>query len=179
MRIIRGTHKGRRVNAPGKLPVRPTTDYAKEGLFNILENHYYFDELKVLDLFAGIGSISYEFASRGSLEIITVDANHKCVKFIKETAANLQLDKIKVIRSTAMGFLKFTTQQFDIIFADPPFDFAEDQLKDIINVVFEKKLLSGGGALVIEHSRDKDFSSTEQFQEKRNYGKVNFSFFRS
>lgn len=179
MRIIRGTHQGRRVLAPAKLQVRPTTDYAKEGLFNILENHYYFDELLVLDLFAGIGSISYEFASRGSLEVITIDANHRCVKFIKETALDLQLDKIKVIRSTAMGFLKFTHQQFNIIFADPPFDFSESQLIEIITIVFEKKLLLDGGALIIEHSRDKDFSSLEQFQEKRKYGKVNFSFFRA
>ena len=118
MRIIRGSHRGRQIHPPKNLPVRPTTDLAKESLFNILENNYFFEDLKVLDLFAGTGSISFEFASRGSNLVLSVDSNVRCIKFISETSEKIGLDAIRAIRANAFIFLKHTNLKFDIIFAD-------------------------------------------------------------
>lgn len=122
MRIIRGTHRGRKITAPANLPVRPTTDLAKESLFNILDNHVYFEDLKVLDLYSGTGSIAYEFASRESKLVVAVDINPKCVAFIQETSTRLAFDNLKVVRSSSIGFLNHCKDKFDLIFADPPYD---------------------------------------------------------
>ena len=176
MRIIRGTHRGRKITPPANLPVRPTTDLAKESLFNILDNHLYFEDLQVLDLYAGTGSISYEFASRGSRLIIAVDIHPKCISFINETITRLGFANMKAIRSSAMGFLGHSGEKYDLIFADPPYDL--EGIDEVINLVFKRELLQEGGWLIIEHSREKDFSSFPGFYQHRNYGKVNFSFFR-
>jgi len=176
MRIIRGTHRGRRIAAPKGLPVRPTTDLAKESLFNILDNHLYFDDIRVLDLYAGTGSISYEFASRGSQQVIAVDLNPRCVRYISETATQLGFSQLKSIRSSSIGFLKHCHEKFDLIFADPPYDLKG--IEEVIDLVFERQLLADGGWLILEHEVRKDFSSFPNFTEHRNYGKVNFSFFR-
>lgn len=176
MRIIRGTHRGRKITAPANLPVRPTTDLAKESLFNILDNHVYFEDLKVLDLYSGTGSIAYEFASRESKLVVAVDINPKCVAFIQETSTRLAFDNLKVIRSSSIGFLNHCKDKFDLIFADPPYDL--EGVEDVIAVVFEKQLLNDEGWLIIEHSVEKDFSALEHFNQHRNYGKVNFTFFR-
>jgi 16S rRNA (guanine966-N2)-methyltransferase len=176
MRIIRGTHRGRKITAPANLPVRPTTDMAKEGLFNILDNHVYFEDLRVLDLYAGTGSISYEFASRGSTLVIAVDLNPRCTRFISETATRLGFDRMKTVRSSSIGFLNHCSEKFDIIFADPPYDL--EGTGEIVTLVFGRELLLEGGWLIIEHERTKDFSSFPNFVRQRNYGKVNFSFFR-
>ena len=176
MRIISGTHKGKRIKAPKKLPVRPTTDMAKEGLFNILNNTYYFDEVSVLDLFSGTGNISYEFASRGTKKSLCVDENLKCVNFINKTAKNLSFEGISIIQSDVFKFLTNYNQQKDIIFADPPYEM--EGLNKIIDLVFEKKILSKKGTLVIEHSSKKDFSKQNFFTNNRRYGNVYFSFFK-
>jgi 16S rRNA (guanine966-N2)-methyltransferase len=176
MRIIRGKHSGRKINAPNNLPVRPTTDLAKESLFNILDNHLYFDDISVLDLYAGTGSISYEFASRGSRQVIAVDINPLCVKFIAETATLLGFSQLKAVRSSSIGYLNHSASKFDLIFADPPYDL--EGIEEAIKLILEKPLLNEGGWLIIEHPAEKDFSSFQGFSQHRNYGKVNFSFFR-
>jgi 16S rRNA (guanine966-N2)-methyltransferase len=176
MRIIRGSHGGRKIIAPANLPVRPTTDLAKESLFNILDNYIYFEDIDVLDLFAGTGSISYEFASRGSKSVVAVDIHPKCAHFISDTATRLNFSQLKAVRTAALPFLQHTSSKFDVIFADPPYDL--DGIEQIAVVVFERQLLKDGGFLIIEHDRSHDFSSYPGFFQQRNYGKVNFTFFR-
>ena len=175
MRIISGSHKSKRFTAPKNLPVRPTTDMAKEGLFNILNNRYYFDEIRVLDLFSGTGNIAYEFASRGSEEIFCVDKNHNCIRFIQQTAQELNFDTISTIQADVFEFLAGHNREHDIIFADPPYELSD--LNEVIASVFDKKLLSQEGVLILEHSKMKDFSENSFFKNTRRYGNVNFSFF--
>jgi len=175
MRIISGSHKSKRISAPKNLPVRPTTDMAKEGLFNILNNRYYFDEIRVLDLFSGTGNIAYEFASRGSEEIFCVDKNHHCIRFIQKTAQELNFDAISTIQADVFEFLDRLNREHDIIFADPPYEL--DGLNDLIASVFDKSLLSQEGVLILEHSKMNDFSENTFFKNTRRYGNVNFSFF--
>lgn len=176
MRIIRGSHGGRKILAPANLPVRPTTDLAKESLFNILDNYIYFEDIDVLDLFAGTGSISYEFASRGSKSVVAVDIHPKCVHFIANTATKLNFSQLRVVRTAALPFLQHALSKYDLIFADPPYDL--DGIEQIAVVVFERQLLKDGGFLIIEHDKSHDFSSYPGFFQQRNYGKVNFTFFR-
>ena len=176
MRIISGKHKGRKINAPKKLPVRPTTDMAKEGLFNILNNSYYFDDLKVLDLFAGTGSISYEFASRGTLNITSVDENANCIRFITQTSEQLELP-IHAIKQDVFQYLKQTKEAFHIIFADPPYDFTDMQFLKIADLVFSNNSIKEDGFLIIEHSKHTDLSEHLAFKHSRNYGGSVFSFF--
>lgn len=176
MRIVSGTHKGKRIIAPKKLPVRPTTDFAKEALFNILNNQYHFSALKVIDLFSGTGNIAYEFASRGANEIIAVDAHFECVKFINKTAHELDLP-IRSVKSDVFKYLKATNETANIIFADPPYNFEEDSLQQIVETVFSRDLLLEGGSLIIEHSKKIDLSSLEHFSAVRKYGNSVFTFF--
>jgi 16S rRNA (guanine(966)-N(2))-methyltransferase RsmD len=175
MRIISGNHRGKKIKAPDNLPVRPTTDFAKESLFNILNNYFYFDGISVLDLFAGTGNISYEFAARGATNVVAVDNNTSCTNFIQRTAQLLSFDNLEVVNSDAVAYLKRTSQQFNIIFADPPYDW--NNYNTIPELVFEKQLLLPDGFLVIEHAVSIDFQSHPKFYQQRNYGKVNFSFF--
>ena len=176
MRIIRGSHRGRKINPPASLPVRPTTDLAKESLFNILDNNIYFEDTRVLDLYAGTGSISYEFASRGAPLVVAVDINPRCIRFISETAEKLGFSQLKAIRSSSLGFLRQSTGKYDLIFADPPYDL--EGITEIPVAVFERQMLNPDGWLIIEHPQQLDFSDFPYFHEKRKYGKVNFSFFR-
>lgn len=176
MRIISGNYKGRRITAPKKLPVRPTTDMAKEGLFNILNNRFYFDEISVLDLFAGTGNISYEFASRGATKITAVDADYGCIQFITKTSDEFEMG-ISGIKSDALSFLEKTSLSSDIIFADPPYDMAQEDFERIPELVFERNLLLPEGQLVIEHSKQMDLSHLEHFSNQRKYGGSVFSFF--
>ncbi len=176
MRVIRGSHRGRIIHPPNNLPVRPTTDLAKESLFNILENHFFLQDLSVLDLFAGTGSISYEFASRGSKLVVAVDTNLRCIRFITDTSRQLEFITLRTMRVNAFSYLKQTSQKFDIIFADPPYDLEGTEL--IPGMVFERELLAEEGWLVMEHSREKDFRDQPRFFDQRKYGKVNFSFFK-
>ncbi len=178
MRIISGSHKGRRITAPKKLPVRPTADRAKEALFNILNNRVYFDELSVIDLFSGTGNIAYEFASRGAVRITTVDAHAGCTAFIAKTAEMLGFP-ITAIKGDALGFLQKTPMKADVIFADPPYDLELQVFTDIPKMVLERKLLNEGGVLIIEHSDKTDLSDQTGFQEQRKYGGSVFSFFEN
>jgi len=178
MRIISGAFKGKRINAPKKLPSRPTTDMAKEGLFNILNNTYYFDECQVLDLFAGTGNISYEFASRGSKQITVVDGNANCIKFINKIASELDFN-IDTVKSDVFKYLEKTRSKADIVFADPPYSLPLDDFEKIVKLVFENELLLEDGQLIIEHSSHTDLSQFDHFSNKRKYGGSVFSFFKS
>lgn len=177
MRIISGTHKGRRLTAPKNLPVRPTTDFAKEALFNILRVRYYFEELSVLDLFAGTGNISFEFASRGVPNILSVDAHNGCVHYIDKVAEDFTFP-IKTVKADVSKYLENASGKFDVIFADPPYDFDISQLSAILSKIFERDLLNEDGLLVIEHSKIIDLSELEHFTEARKYGGNVFSFFQ-
>lgn len=177
MRIISGIYKGRRLTAPKNLPVRPTTDFAKEALFNILRVRYYFDEISVLDLFSGTGNISFEFASRGVQNITAVDAHMGCVQYINKVSEEFSFP-INTIKADVFKYLENATGKFDVIFADPPYDFEVSQLESIVNTVFEKEMLAEEeGILVIEHSKQNDLSSFPHFVEARKYGGNVFSFF--
>ena len=178
MRIISGKHKSRRLTAPKNLPVRPTTDMAKESLFNILNNTYYFDSISVIDLFSGTGNISYEFASRGTKTIYAIDAHFGCIKYISNTAKELDLP-INTFKSDVYKFLEKTALQTDIIFADPPYDFEAEQFLKIVDIVFTKKLLNTDGVLIIEHSKHSDLSNHENYSYDKRYGGNVFSFFEN
>ena len=176
MRIVSGIHKGKKIIAPKKLPVRPTTDFAKEALFNILNNQYHFSALKVIDLFSGTGNITYEFGSRGATEIIAVDAHFECVKFINKMVGELDLP-VRTVKSDVFKFLKATGETANIIFADPPYDFETESLQQIVELTFSRNLLEEGGSLIIEHSKKIDLSHIDHFREVRKYGNSVFSFF--
>ncbi len=176
MRIISGTYKGRRLTAPKNLPVRPTTDFAKEALFNILRVRYYFEELTVLDLFSGTGNISFEFASRGVPTITSVDEHHGCIQFINKISQEFEFP-ITTIKSDVKKYLEKATGKFDIIFADPPYDFTEVALRGLSEEIFNNSLLNPEGLLIIEHAKQNDLSSFPHFVEARKYGSSVFSFF--
>jgi len=176
MRIISGRLKGRRIQAPKNLPVRPTTDMAKESLFNILNNLYYFDEISVLDLFAGTGSISLEFSSRGTTSIYAVDANFNCIKFIQKISDEYKAG-IQTIKSDVFKFLESSKLTSDVIFADPPYDFDIEKFNQIVDLVFDNELLNEGGVLVVEHSKYTDLSEHKHFSYNKKYGGCMFSFF--
>jgi len=176
MRIISGKYKGRRIMPPRNLPVRPTTDMSKEALFNVLNNHFNFSELKVLELFAGTGSISYEFASRGCTPIIAVDADLGCVNFIKKTAQEFDFE-ITAIKSNLFTFLEKHTSNYDIIFADPPYNMSQEEFEKIITLIFDNELLEEEGMMVIEHSKYTRLNHMANFSFQKNYGGSVFSFF--
>ena len=175
MRIISGKNRGRHIVAPENLPVRPTTDLGKESLFNILNNYFFLDNIKVLDLFAGTGNLTYEFASRGAISVIAVDADQRCTNFIHKTIDKLQYQNVAVIRHDAFAYTKACRQKFDVIFADPPYQL--EGIEQIIENVFNNQLLNPDGWLVLEHSAVHDFSNNPKFFEHRVYGKLNFTFF--
>lgn len=177
MRIISGTHKGILINAPKGLPVRPTTDRAKESLFNILENNFSFNELQCLDLFSGTGNVAYEFCSRGAQKVISVDVDFGCIKFIKESIAKHHFTQLTAIKRDAFSYINECTEKFDIIFADAPY--ALDKLPQISTLVFEKQLLNSNAWLIVEHQSNLDLSLQKHFFEKRNYGQSTFSFFKN
>ena len=178
MRIISGKFKGRRLSAPKNLPTRPTTDFAKEGLFNIINSRFYIEDLNVLDLFGGIGSISYEFASRSCEKVTCVDKNNACIKFISETKNQLELDNLEVIKSDVFKLLEQKAfSSYDLIFADPPFDFEEESYQKITDLISENKWLTENGTLILEHSKRMDLSKLNGYKETKKYGNVHFSFF--
>ncbi|MDP2385419.1 MAG: RsmD family RNA methyltransferase [Bacteroidota bacterium] len=174
MRIISGTHKGRTIKVAPGLPVRPTTDFAKEALFNILNNRVDYEGLQVLDLFCGTGNISFEFASRGA-KVTGVDMHFKCVSFVQSEAQKLKLDSISVIKADVFKFVSQKGKGYDLVFADPPYD--TDQYPNLHKSIIENGFLNEGGLLIIEHSKKTNFEGAELFTETREYGNVNFSFF--
>ena len=178
MRIIRGILKSRRFSIPKNFPSRPTTDFAKEGLFNILENTFSLQDLDILDLCAGTGNITYEFASREAGKILAVDTNYNCCKFIQKMVSenNLQ-DTVSVLKSDIRDFVRKTERKFDLIFVDPPYE--STFYEEIIHAIFERSLLNEDGLLVVEHSKRKDLSHLPHFDKTKDYGGVSFSFFGS
>ena len=176
MRIISGKYKGRRISPPKGLPVRPTTDMSKEALFNVLNNHFNFEGLKVLDLFAGTGNISYEFASRGCTPITSVDGDFGCVKFIKHVATEYDFN-IAATKSDVYSYLEKCKTSYDIIFADPPYGFEQKTFERIIELVFKRDLLNEDGMMVIEHSKYTKLDHMIHFSFQKSYGGSIFSFF--
>jgi len=176
MRIISGTHKGRPIRLPAVFYARPTTDFAKTGLFNILSNRVDFSSITVLDLFSGTGSIAYEFASRGCPHVDFVESHPLHFSFIRKTAETFGMNALRGFKTDAFLFLRRSSIRYDIIFADPPYDLPG--IETLPSLVFENSLLKEGGYLIIEHSSRINFDHHPSFIEKREYGKVNFSFFR-
>ena len=175
MRIISGKHKGRKFHPPNNLPTRPTTDFAKTGLFNILNNYFDFEEVKVLDLFCGTGNISYEFSSRGCTDITSVDRDNGASGFVKKTATELNMTGLVVIRNDVLQFIRNAAGSYDLIFAGPPYAMPEiDLLPDLI---LEKKMLRESGWLILEHSPQHDFKNHPRINQVRNYSKTIFSIF--
>ena len=177
MRIITGQYKGRHFDIPRSFKARPTTDFAKENIFNVLNAYIDFEDAMALDLFSGTGSISLELLSRGCKNVVSVEADRDHYAFIKQCLAKLGTDRCITIRGDVFRFLKTCHQQFDFIFADPPY--ALKQLKEIPYIVLSGNLLTDDGIFVFEHGKDYDFSSHPHFVEHRSYGSVNFSLFTS
>jgi 16S rRNA (guanine(966)-N(2))-methyltransferase RsmD len=176
MRIIAGKYGGRRINPPSKMPhTRPTTDLAKEGLFNILQHQLDFEELKTLDLFGGTGNISFELASRGVKELTVVEKDSKMYEFIKKTARELKVENISVLRMDIFRFIEQCSERFDLIFAGPPY--ALNNIDDIPRLIFDKKLLNPGGWFILEHTPRNNYKEFPFYKMERNYGTTVFSFF--
>ncbi len=175
MRIIAGSLKGRRLNPPTTLPVRPTTDMARESLFNILNNYVDYEDCTVLDLFAGTGAVSMEFVSRGVKEVTSIDINNLCTDFIKSTAQQFGVKNLHVVRTDVFDLIKRAYKKFDIIFADPPY--ALENLDQLPDLIFNHNLLTEDGIFILEHPREYQFENHPHFWQHRNYGKVNFTFF--
>lgn len=175
MRIIGGSHKGKLICPPAGYNARPTTDYAKEGLFNVLNNEYEFEDLKVLDLFGGTGSISFEFASRGASRVYCVEMTRENASFIKTEAARLGLKNVTMVRDNVFDFLPICKEKFDIIFADPPY--ALEGLDTIPDKVFSQDILHPGCYFILEHGGGYSFATHPYFVKEKVYGRVHFSFF--
>ncbi len=175
MRIIGGKHKGRQFN-PGKtFKARPTTDMAKESLFNILQNRIDFESISVLDLFAGTGSISFEFASRGCTDVSSVELNYNHFRFIKDTIEKLNEKGINPIKGNVFQYVKKVVRQFDLVFADPPYD--HPKFSEIPELILSGNIIKPGGTFILEHSKEFDFTNIKGFSELRKYGSVHFSIF--
>lgn len=177
MRIIGGVYGGTRLNPPQNLPVRPTTDIAKEALFNILDNRLNFEECNCLDLFAGTGNISFELASRDVLGVDAIDIHFKCLQYIKETAVKLNTDRITTRKADVLKYINSCNKQYDFIFADPPYDLPV--LPQLANLILDKGLLKQGGILVIEHPSMRKMDPSTAYQETRKYGYSSFSFYEN
>ena len=175
MRIIGGTLKGRVICPPAGYSARPTTDYAKEGLFNTLDNEYEFADLKVLDLFGGTGAIAYEFASRGAALVCSVEMNRDNASFIRREASRLGLGCVKAVHSNVFDFIPICREKFDIIFADPPY--ALDGLETLPDKVLGASILQEGNYFILEHGDEHSFASHPKFIKEKVYGRVHFSFF--
>lgn len=175
MRIIHGKYKSKHIVAPKNLPVRPTTDMAKEGIFNVIDNEFYFENLVVLDLFSGTGNISYEFASRGAKSVTSIDNNYNCIRFIKSTAKDLGFEQMSVFKSDVAKYLESTKSTFRIIYADPPYNLEGQE--EMVSTIMSGSLLEPNGWFIIEHDAYHSFEKIEGFKQQRRYGSVNFSIF--
>ena len=175
MRIITGRYKGRHFDIPRSFKARPTTDFAKENIFNVLTQYVDFDGATALDLFSGTGSISLELLSRGCQQVVSVEMDRDHHRFIQDCLKKLDTKACIPIRGDVFRFLKSCKQQYDFIFADPPY--ALKELPEIPDLVIGRQLLKAGGIFVFEHGKDYDFSNHPHFLEHRSYGSVNFSLF--
>ncbi|MDZ4807447.1 MAG: RsmD family RNA methyltransferase [Bacteroidota bacterium] len=176
MRIIGGEYGGRKFNPPNNMPyTRPTTDIAKEGLFNVLQHNLDFEELKTLDLFGGTGSISYELASRGVTDLTIVEKDNAMYEFIKKTSVALRIENLKAVKMDVFKFISQCTEKFDFIFAGPPY--ALTAIDDLPKQIFEKRLLNKDGWFVLEHTPRNDYKTFPFYKSERNYGTTIFSTF--
>ncbi|MCB0503679.1 MAG: RsmD family RNA methyltransferase [Bacteroidetes bacterium] len=175
MRIIGGDHKGFRFQPPKNIPARPTTDFAKEGLFNIINNQFYFDEVSFLDLFAGTGSISYEMFSRGCRNITSVELSSKMIKFIKEVSDQLKISDHQILQDDVFNFLKHTSKSYDIIFAGPPYPL--ENIDDLPDAVMESGVLNKNGWYILETSPRHDYRDHPKLHRLKNYGQTHFWIF--
>ncbi|MBL7744064.1 MAG: RsmD family RNA methyltransferase [Chitinophagaceae bacterium] len=176
MRIIGGEHGGRRFNPPAKMPyTRPTTDIAKEGLFNVLQHNLDMEELKTLDLFGGTGSISYELASRGARDLTIVEKDTAMYEFIKKTTKELRIENMKMVKMDVFKFIEQCTDKFDFIFAGPPY--ALTNIDDLPVLIFEKQLLKPGGWFILEHTPRNSYKTFPHYKSERNYGTTVFTTF--
>ena len=176
MRIITGQYKGRHFDVPKTFKARPTTDFAKENIFNVLNRYIDFDGATALDLFAGTGSISLELLSRGCKQVVSVEADREHAAFIRQCSQKLSTDCHFIVRADVFRYIKHVSQQFNFIFADPPY--ALPTLATIPDLIFQHNLLADGGIFVFEHGKNNDFSNHKHFVEHRSYGSVNFSIFK-
>jgi 16S rRNA (guanine(966)-N(2))-methyltransferase RsmD len=177
LRIIGGKYRGRRIEPPSNLRARPTTDFAREGLFNILANRIDFEEVKVLDLFSGTGSISYEFASRGAQLIHLVEKDTKHIAGINRIIKDVGMENIRPIHIDVRTYLRTCRVKYDVVFADPPYDLP--WLRELPDLVTTAGIISETGFFILEHPRELSFTGHKLFFEHRNYGGVNFSFFHA
>ncbi len=175
MRIISGKYRGKTIHPPKNLKVRTTTDFARESLFNIICNHYHIEEITILDLFSGTGCISFEFASRGCPKIHLVENDFNQISFIKKTIIELHFEQIKPIYTNVLPYIKSCRFDYDIVFADPPYDL--DWLDSLPELIFKHSLVKDNGWFILEHPKKYSFSSFPEFKDHRRYGGVNFSFF--
>lgn len=175
MRIIGGALKGIRFQPPQDIPTRPTTDFAKEALFSVINNSFNFDNIKVLDLFGGTGSISYEFSSRGCEDITTVEIFPKCANFIKKTVAELKLKGVKVLQMDVFDFIRNSSASYDVIFAGPPYPLPD--IPAIPDLILEHKLIEGLGWFILEHNPHHNFEKHPHFFKSKKYGTTIFSIF--
>jgi 16S rRNA (guanine966-N2)-methyltransferase len=176
MRIITGKYGGRKINPPANMPhTRPTTDVAKEGLFNIIENNISIEGIKTLDIFGGTGSISYELASRGAADLTIVEKDSKMHAFIQKSINDLKIENCKVVKMDVFRFLETTSESYDLIFAGPPY--ALKNIDDLPIIIREKKLLNLNGWFILEHTSANNYESEPMFKTSRNYGTTIFSIF--
>jgi 16S rRNA (guanine966-N2)-methyltransferase len=176
VRIIGGKYRGRRIEPPSNFRARPTTDFAREGLFNILANRVDFETISVLDLFSGTGSISYEFASRGAEAVHLVETDRTHISGINRIIRDLGMENIRSIHIDVRAYLKTCSAKYDIVFADPPFELR--WLKDLPDLVTSSGVIKADGFFILEHPKHMNFNGHPLFFEHRNYGGVNFSFFK-
>ncbi|MBL0308198.1 MAG: RsmD family RNA methyltransferase [Bacteroidetes bacterium] len=175
MRIIGGNLKGIRFQPPQNIPTRPTTDFAKEGMFNMLSHSFNFENTKVLDLFGGTGSISYEFASRGCKDITTIEIFPKCAAFIKKTVLDLNLPAVHVLQMDVFQFIKNAHHKYHLIFAGPPYPL--ENLATLPDLIFQYQLVDGPGWFILEHNPNHDFKNHPHYYKEKNYGTTIFSIF--
>ncbi|MDR1591866.1 MAG: RsmD family RNA methyltransferase [Prevotellaceae bacterium] len=176
MRIISGKYKAMRFEPPTTITARPTTDFAKESLFNVLTHYVDFEGLRVLDLFSGTGSISYEFASRGAVEVTAVEMSERHIAFIKKIIHKLNINQMRVLRADVFRYIEHCTATYDVVFADPPYQL--DNIAALPDAIINRQLLSESGVCVLEHGAANSFVKHPCFVEERKYGNVHFSFFK-
>jgi len=176
LRIVSGLYRGKTINPPKNFKARPTTDFAKEALFNILVNHFDFEDLEVLDLFSGTGSIGYEFVSRGASFVEMVEKNYLHSEFIRKVLQDMNIQNARIVKSDAFIYIERMSRAFDIVFADPPYDL--EGLAEIPDKILKSRVLKENAWVILEHGNSQDFKDHPSCFDQRNYGSVHFSFFR-
>ena len=176
MRIISGTHKGFRFPQRNMPHARPTTDRAKEALFNILDQRFYYEDIQVLDLYSGLGSVALEFCSRGAKQVTAIDFNRKSIAYIKDIAEKLRIDNLSIRQSKVSTYLKNNSEKFDVIFADPPYN-ATQEIQELIQIISQGDFLTSDGIFILEHQTMTQINH-DALVESRNYGQSTFSFFK-